>query len=416
MLEAARARGGDSARRHSSLVVLWVVLLLLVGLGAGPPAHAAGIAVSAAGVPHVETRSQDLGPLSSTAETQAGAAGDRAPDGQFVSRDGGVSATFINPDGIRQSLWIFGDTVVSGAGGATPPTALVLGATAAVSDAVPGRVPLITERGSAGSAAPDGVSGLWPADDTFSCPSGTVGDTWERGASSEPQAPWMVLVADWGVCATDPPFSAIPRRSGFAEVDTRTWRVTQHDVFGGATARLSAPQIVGAPVIWRGFLYSLESACRVSSATCTASGIYISRARWDRSSDWKHATRYRWWDGRSWTADDRRAVSVIAGARPFLYELDVKDITQVPGHHARFALTEQPDGSGDFTVYYANTLTSWSPGPVSHLPDRCRGTGDIATCRAINLHPELSTRNRLLYSWYSPGDATGHVRLASMPW
>ncbi len=416
MYDAARMRGGDTARRHGSLVALTILLLSLVTLGTASQARAIDAEVIAAGIHPSLKPSRDLGTLPSTDETGAGAAGGRASDGQIISRDGGVTATFVNAHGTRQSLWIFGDTVVTGAGDPGQARAMILGATAAVSAAIPGRVPVISERPVVGSTSPVGVFGLWPAGTTFTCPGGSFGDTWERGATTEPGAPWIVLVANWGVCMTDPPFSAIPRRAGFAAIDTRTWRVTQHDVFGGPTARLSPPQIVGAPVIAGGYLYSLTSACRVSSATCTADGIYVSRARWNRNSDWQYASRYRWWDGRRWTPNHTRAVSVIRGARPFLYELDVKDISQIPGHRARFALTEQPNGSGDFTVYYGNNLTSWRAGPVSHLPDRCRGEGDIGTCRAINIHPELSTRTRMLYSWFSPDDSSGHVRLASMSW
>lgn len=349
MHDAARTRARDRGRSGCRPLLLMLVLFLAT-VGTPPPARAGGGGLMASTASTRVTASLDLGRLPSSAEGGLGAATASATDRQFINRDGGVTAAYVNAAGKKKSLWIFGDTIVAGPGGVGQPRAMILGATAATSDAVRGRVPILQEQAVAGGTSPVGVFDLWPRDATFTCPSGTTGDTWERGAVTEPQAASKVLVANWGVCTSDPPFSAMPRRSGFAEIDTRTWRVTQHDVFGGPTARLSPQQIVGAPVITGGYLYSFSSACRASSATCTASGIYVSRARWNRASDWQHANRYRWWDGKHWVANSTHAVSVVRGARPFLYELDVTDITEIPGHRAHFAMTEQPDGSGDFRV------------------------------------------------------------------
>jgi len=74
-------------------------------------------------------------------------------------------------------------------------------------------------------------------------------------------------------------------------------------------------------------------------------------------------------------------------------------------------MIEQTSLAGDFQAWQAASPAGpWRRLLSGRVP--CAGTGGL--CRALIGHPELSTRDRLLISYFNPG--SNHVDVTAYPW
>src|SRR5580700_11733860 len=149
--------------------------------------------------------------------------------------------------------------------------------------------------------------------------------------------------------------------------------------------------------------------------TCTCT---VPRARPRGRADpaaWSDPLSYQWWSaGPSgpWTSDAAAATSIIAGSKPS--GVSVADFAAVG---RRFILVEQTGIGGDFTVYQSSSPAGpWKKITSGRVP--CQpGAGYANFCRAIIVHPELSTRTQLVLSYFDPAaEAYGHVMVAGYRW
>jgi hypothetical protein len=158
-----------------------------------------------------------------------------------------------------------------------------------------------------------------------------------------------------------------------------------------------------------GFLY-------LFGAKREPSSIFVARVSADPAA-WGTAANYRWWNGSTWTTDHSAAASVLTGVEP--WGIHVADYSAVGGGK-RLAMVVKDSffDSPHFRVYTAtNPWGPWTAGPVGRVPDHCRGGG--FGCYSFNGHPELSTAQSLVFSWFSPGDRNpdgGHIRLGTIRW
>jgi hypothetical protein len=132
---------------------------------------------------------------------------------------------------------------------------------------------------------------------------------------------------------------------------------------------------------------------------------------------WANPFAYRWWSrslpaGGAWTPDVAAATSVIPRAKPV--GVSAADFSAA-GHG--LVLVEQTDVAGRFTVYRsASPAGPWRPVLSARVPCAI-GSGFANFCRAVNPHPELSTRGRLLLSYFDPSARPeGHVMIDGFPW
>jgi hypothetical protein len=139
-------------------------------------------------------------------------------------------------------------------------------------------------------------------------------------------------------------------------------------------------------------------------------------------ASWSNPASYRWW-GRpgggpaQWTTDHASVVSLVTGVQPWgVYAADFSGV----GGGKRLAMMVKDSffDPAHFRIYTASSpLGPWTAGPAGRVPDHCRG-GTFG-CYAFNGHPELSSSETFVFSWFSPGDRNadgGHVRLGTVRW
>lgn len=335
-----------------------------------------------------------------------------AAPGNAIDRDCGYSVPL--PGGARRSLWLFCDSVWKG----TRP-GLVFGVTAATGAAAPGRVPdALTELPPpgrpAGSAPPGGPpQGLLAAPSGLVLPGGApchvpgaaYGASWASGAARMPGS-GTVLITYTDVCVRRDTIST----QGFGAVEYRPGGHTLH----GRTRLFTAPgglppqQNLGSPVFAGGYLYLFAAVCDSPAlGGCGAGRVTLARVRAGGAS-WRDPGAYEYRNGAGWTRDAFRAGTVVPGALPLAvhvadYSASGKGLVMVEqrGLGGRYRLWRAPAPEGP-----------WRPAGEGRVP--CAdGTGHDQ-CRALIGHPELSTREALLLSYYDPGD--DHVTVRAVPW
>jgi hypothetical protein len=130
---------------------------------------------------------------------------------------------------------------------------------------------------------------------------------------------------------------------------------------------------------------------------------------------WSDPLNYRWQSSDvpgSWTPDPVAATSIITGATPAAVS-----VAEVPAAGRQFILVEQTDISGDFSVYQSPAPAgTWHPVLTGRVPCQA-GADPLNFCRAIIVHPELSTPTQLVLSYFDPGAGPGgHVMVAGFDW
>jgi hypothetical protein len=360
-----------------------------------------------------------------------------------LSRDCGYSA--VLPANPRRSLWLFCDTPVY-VRHKTPRdrvswalSRFIAGSTAAEGPAVPGSSPALTEVGTPlgagaagrGKTAPVGALAEQAAPAPFLAnPPGLVtpvglpcadGDgsyaaSWISGVTRVPSAPDLLIVFD-NYCVLGPAGGFIPEGFGLVEYDPATGTLSNRAiVFSGATMRAAAEaKLLGSPVFSGRFLYLFGPTCTaLAHGACATGTLFEARVPADPQA-WSDPFSYQWQSRRSpgsWTRDAAAATSIIVGARP-----SAVSVAYFPGTGRDFILVEQTNIGGGFTVYESPAPAgTWQRITSGRVP--CRpGTGYLNFCRAIIVHPELSTPTQLVLSYYDPGaSARGHVMVAGFPW
>ena len=384
--------------------------------------------------------------------------GYEAAHGASLGRDCGYSQPVPGSPG--RSLWLFCDTPVFAgtrtAAGRTVWTLkrFIAGSTAAEASYAPGRAPgVLTELPAPGTGAPAGTS----APGAPGAPGGPGPGAPGRGGTGDPpparflpQPPGLVTLAgqpcvnadggypaSWVSGVTRIPGTAdllvsydnycvitganpgfIAQGFGLARYNPGTNRLTaQTPVFAGTNfSGPAAAELLGSPVFRDGYLYLYGPECSDPAlGGCGKGEITVARVAADPAA-WSNPFAYRWWSALggagSWTPDVAAATSIIPGAKPA--GVSVADFAAT-GHG--LVLAEQTDVGGRFTVYQSPAPAGpWRRVLTGRVPCAV-GSGFANLCRAINPHPELSTRGLLLLSYFNPSaPPDGHVLTDGFRW
>ena len=361
--------------------------------------------------------------------------------GDTVPRDCGYSVPLPGKSG--WSLWLFCDTAVTSAKGTridrlilgtdtaaagpyqagqvpsrlseipTPPTPAVLPSDGAPEPFLPAPAGLVLP----GGTQPCSGSGVYPA-------------AWITGVAAEPGGPARqrkLLISyndycvtgsagrDWaGSLGTDVPGSLTPEGSGLVEYDPAANQLgTPDEVFASQLAGLALPvqQVLGSPVFRGGYLYQFGFCSAATLPTGCATGkVFMVRVQ-ATAAAWRNPASYQYWTGAGWSLDPNTAASVLPAGHPL--GVSVGDYA-ADGH--QLVMVEQTSLAGNFQVWQASLPTGpWRRGRSGRVPCRSgTGSGAGELCRALIGHPELSTRNQLLISYYNPGN--GHVDASAWAW
>ncbi len=372
---------------------------------------------------------------------------DNSPPSQVLSNfEDHFAANIVRDCGYSQplrgkphdSLWLFCDTVVYGfnSSGKWALAGFIPGSTAAVGPSARGKVPTdISEMKTPGTGVTpvpnhDGPAQFLPASKLVTatgqpCDSanGDYAASWVSGVTPDPANRSDVLISFNDYCVLGS-LDYLAEGSGLAQYDPATNTLNSEvTVFSSTPGKALGPQdLLGSPVVSGGYLYLFGSHCAEEyDAACIAhsgDAVYLARVP-DRPSAWDTPGSYRWHTGSSgWTARPGAATSVVSGARPFAV-----NVTSFSSVGQQLVLIEQTDAVGAFTVYEASRLAGpWVRKTSGTVP--CTTEGD-SFCRAIIGHPELSTKSRLLVSYFNPGadpyyypeaGPEGHVMVAAFKW
>ena len=366
-----------------------------------------------------------------------------------LARDCGYSAPL--PADPRRSLWLFCDTPVYVRGQTARGRVtwalrrFIPGATVAEGRAVVGSSPSLRVPGQlsevgtplAAGAAPGGVP---PAGDApapghalapfLLPPGGLVTSTgrpcgsdgssypasWVSGVTRVPASPEL-LIAFNNYCVQSGAGGYLPEGFGLAEYDPATRTLSNHAlVFSGMNLVVgAAAKLLGSPVFSGRYLYLFGPTCTaVAHGGCATGTLFEARVPATPRA-WSDPLNYRWQGSDvpgSWTPDPVAATSIITGATP-----SAVSVADMPAAGRQFILVEQTDIGGDFSVYESPAPAgTWHPVMSGRVPCRT-GAGLLSFCRAIIVHPELSTPTQLVLSYFDPGAGPGgHVMVAGFDW
>jgi hypothetical protein len=331
-----------------------------------------------------------------------------------ITRDGGFSVQYSSQP--PRSLWLFGDTSQKNG------PRFIGGTTAAIASVVAGQAPTdlveIPTPPMVSSSPPQSPQPFFPSPEGLEAPGSKARSTlpcggqdsgslypaaWPVGGAQIPGSSRVLLVYQQ-VCVTSKGFPI--------ERLTLTIYDPQHNQFAGfwtpfvarpLSAALGAREVLESPIFGGdGYLYLFAH---------ELGGVYVARVN-SNPTAWGSASNYSWWtapngnDGR-WTADEAAATSLVNGLR--VLGISAGNYAGTTLH--KFVLLIQTGfRTADFALFEAPTPTGpWTAGPTGRVPDACNV--GIFGCYSLNGHPELSTQQQLVYSWYSPGEAEGQGRV-----
>jgi hypothetical protein len=370
--------------------------------------------------------------------------------GYRIVRDCGFSVPL--PGSARSSLWLFCDTAVTGRGGREIGYPILGAGTAAEGPYTAGRGPgvlaeLATPASSApASSAPAGDApgktghGLLPARTAprpfLPVPAGltlpvstgpastgpasagpasaqpcagphTYPARWVTGAAREPGSSGQVLISYADYCVSGPDVFT-PEGFGLVGYDPAG------NVLGAPGEVFTVPpggqlpqqrqEVLGSPVFRDGYLY-LFGLCGHS---CRGrGGVFLARTAAVAAS-WDNGFSYRYWTGRGWSADLADAAPLTGPATP-----GGVSAGDYRGTGRGLVMIEQTSVAGDFSVWQAAAPAGpWRETRTGRVP--CTPGRPPGLCRALIGHPELSTPDDLLISFFNPGP--NHVEVATYPW
>lgn len=363
-------------------------------LGAG---LATVLAAPARGAPH-RLHFTDLGPVRSDYE--------RSGQG-VIERDCGESIGLPSAPGFV--LWVFCDTFAFPYSGQP----YLAGSSAAIAPRVALR-------------SPPSLVDFSPAPETFhdGLPRNflalPVGLTRTNGEPCTPStahyaAPWTsglapapgsqrVLVAYVSHCIEPPQADPLrPERFGIAEYDPVTNSIVADAPAIFAAPRLPARLRLGSPVVRGNALYLFAPVCDSRAyGTCVRGRVVTARVRLGPDAaatrPWTLPSHYRWWNGHGYNAAPiEQPVSIIPGARPSSIAVEADPAL------GRLVLIESIGLVGDVRIWSSRDPAGpWRLRGSGRLPNCRVGERPFDFCRSIILHPEMSTRSRLVVGYFQP--------------
>jgi hypothetical protein len=345
-----------------------------------------------------------------------------------VGRDCGYSSPVPGQPG--RSLWLFCDTEVAARDGKVD--RLILGTdTAAAGPYQAGRPPIRLTELPTPPAPPAGPAAaapqpFLPAPQGLLLPAGTLPcagprtypASWISGVTRVPGSASLLLSYD-DYCVTGNDDAQTAEGFGLVEYDPAANLLGPPAhvfgppavAFGGAVSLPLPPQqVLGSPVIGGdGYLYLFGF--RGPAALAAGAGrVFLARTLAQPAS-WPNPFTYQYWTGSGWSPDPNAAGDLIPASEPLA--VSVGDYAAV-GHG--LVMIEQTSLAGRFRVWQSTSPAGpWRPILAGQVPCR-RGTqrGSGGLCRAIIGHPELSTRRRLLISYFDP--ASNHLEVSAYAW
>jgi hypothetical protein len=329
-----------------------------------------------------------------------------------INRDAGFS---VAEPGSGHALWLFGDTFWPGG--------YLLGSSTAIGPFTPGRVPTALSEVPTPPApveAPnDGAPQRFlPVPEGLHAPDGTsclgheqsAPATWPTGGALIPGT-YNVLITYMDVCLTFPDTIGV-QRFGIAEYDPLDNRIlSQRTVF--ETTALPFQLTLGSPVFDDGYLYLYGSTCDdtgSSSGYCLNGRVVVARVP-ALGQYWRDAGSYRFLGaGSAWTTDWASAAPIVPGATP----AGLVNVVDARALGKGLVLVEQTDLNGGYRLWHSDAFTTGWTALTSGTAACGRNSSPIDVCRTFVLHPELSTRNEVLMSFYDPGPS--HLAMIAVPW
>jgi hypothetical protein len=343
--------------------------------------------------------------------------------GNTIPRDCGYSSPIPGQPG--RSLWLFCDTAITdGRGGKIEH--LILGTdTAAAGPYRAGQAPSRLSEiptppaplTGPGAAAPQP---FLPAPPGLLLPGGVLACTgpgaypasWISGVTRDPAAGSENLLISYDdYCVTGNANSLTPEGFGLVEYDpARNLLGPPVRVFASVLGLALPPQqVLGSPLARPdGYLY-LFGFCRAAapSAGCGRGRVFLARTV-AQPAYWQNPLTYTYWTPAGWSPDAAAATTLIPGGRPL--GISVGDYT---ADGRGLVMVEQTSLAGGFQVWQAASPAGpWRRILTGQVPCRKGTQHDTQDlCRAIIGHPELSTRGRLLISYFNPGNS--HVDVSA---
>ncbi len=335
-----------------------------------------------------------------------------------ISRDSGYSVQYSTQPAM--SLWMFGDTVQRNG------PSFINGTTAAAGSFTAGEAPSAMNELPTPPAAP--VAGLtaparfFPIPTELKTPSNqncgaantnSYAASWPAGGAQEPGSSKLVLM-----------YSQICVVTG-ANWPTGRFTLTEYDPASNKFTATYTPFVastlsVGLPLTeeFSSPVFSGDGYLYLFAFSRTANAVYVARVS-ATPAKWGSKANFKWWGQPSgkpaqWGAESA-AISVVSGVQP--WGISVGNYSGTTTSHKYVMLIQTFFGAAPFSVYEANTPTGpWTPKASTQVADAC--TSASFGCYAVVGHPELSTAQQLVYSWYSADDLDGfgHVRLGAIDW
>ena len=336
--------------------------------------------------------------------------------GNAITRDCGYSSPVPGRPG--WSVWLFCDTEVTGPHG-RPIRGLILGTDSAASGPYQAgqapsdlsEIPTPPTPLTSASGAPQpflpAPQNVWLPGTTLPCSgAGAYSAAWISGVTPVPRTADALLVTFDEYCVTRTTNTA--EGFGLAEYDPQNNILSPSDVVFTSASGLPLPQqqVLGSPVTERdGYLY-LFGVCPPAALPAGCSGRVFAVRTAAAPAGWRNPAAYQYWTGTGWSAQAAAAGSVIPAGQAL--SVSVADYSSA-GHG--LVMIEQTSLAGDFQAWQAASPAGpWRRLLSGRVP--CAGTGGL--CRALIGHPELSTRDRLLISYFNPG--SNHVDVTAYPW
>lgn len=314
-----------------------------------------------------------------------------------MGRDGGISVALPN----GQDLWVFADTpTIVYSNGAWNVTHFIAGSTAGVGPYTAGHVPApLTELVIGHPNQPDNQPARFiPLPNNIYLPDGSGRLCNQANGAAMPGARWVtgaalmpdntnVLITYAGVCVASLSLTSISVQSfGFMEYDWTRNKISVPpvDVFPPATngAALAKGHIFGSPVV-------SNNQVTLFSETCCSPANFLATTIPADVTSLANPASY--------------ATHAIPSLQPAVHGVMDATVGVYPG--GEWQVVARTDDSGHFEVYSAPAADGpWSLTTTGTLPG-CPASPDA--CWALVGHPELSTSNALMVSYYEPGYGPG---------
>jgi len=346
--------------------------------------------------------------------------------GHHIVRDCGFSVPL--PGKARRSLWLFCDTGITDRHGRELAGPILGAGTAAEGPYTAGRGPgVLAELATPRGDAPGGPGGpgrrqlparaapqpFLPVPASLTLPVSTLPCAgphiyparWVTGAAREPRA-GRVLISYADYCVSGPA-TFTPEGFGLIDYDPAG------NVLGAPAQVFAAPpgqelpqqqqQVLGSPVFRGGYLYLFGLCGRI----CGRGGVFLARTAATATS-WSNGFTYRYWTGHGWSAALASAAVLTGPGASWSASAG-----EYPGAGRGLVIVEQTSAAGDFSVWQAAAPTGpWRETREGRVPCATGKPGDL--CRAVIGHPELSTPDELVISFFNPG--TNRVEVVAYPW